>query len=163
MKFVLKLISHHPLSADQGSGPSSNTFREILLTSLKCPNLQRAIAPEIFDGNQVIYSSSSISWPSFKLLAQILSKISCWQDFILIFSKAHNSRKGDNSEKKKKEYKSAIFPWGIHIWSFKTLACKVHEESIHVHKICIKKFDERMHAWTTQNQYAPSTSSKLGA
>ena len=30
-------------------------------------------------------------------------------DFILIFSKGHNSRKGDNSDKKKK-YVSAIFP-----------------------------------------------------
>ena len=50
---------------------------------------------------QVIYSSSPISWPSFKPLAQILFEISCWQDFILIFSKGHNSRKGDNLEKKK--------------------------------------------------------------
>ena len=41
--------------------PSWNNFRDILLKSLKCPNLQRAIT-------------------------QILFKISCWQDFILIFS-----------------------------------------------------------------------------
>ena len=47
-------------------------------------------------------------------------------DFILIFSKEHNSKKGDNSDKKKK-YWSAIFPWGIHIWNFKTLACTVHK------------------------------------
>ena len=26
---------------------------------------------------------------------------------------------------------SAIFPWGIHIWNFKTLACMVLEERIH--------------------------------
>ena len=37
----------------------------------KCPHLQRAITPEIFYGicskvNQVIYTSSPISWPSFK-------------------------------------------------------------------------------------------------
>ena len=51
--------------------------------------------------NQVIYSSSPISWPSFKPLAQILFEISCWQDFMLIFSKGHNSRKGDNWDKKK--------------------------------------------------------------
>ena len=25
------------------------------------------------------------------------------------------------------KYWSAIFPWGIHIWSFKTLACTVHK------------------------------------
>ena len=73
--------------------------------------------------NHVIYSSSPISWPSCKPLAQILFEISCWQDFILIFSKGHNSRKGDNSDKKK--YGSAIFPWGIHIWN----------PSMHIYKI----------------------------
>ena len=51
--------------------------------------------------NQLIFSSSSISWLSFKPLAQILFMKSCWQDFILIFSKWHNFRKGENSEKKK--------------------------------------------------------------
>ena len=44
------------------------------------PNLQQ----EIFNGicsniNQVLYSSSPISWPSFKPLAQIVFEISCWQ------------------------------------------------------------------------------------
>ena len=58
--------------------------------------------------NQITFSSSSISWPSFKPLAQIFFEISCWQDFILIFSKGHNSRKGDNSDKKKKKYGSAV-------------------------------------------------------
>ena len=76
--------------------------------------------------NQVIYSSSPISWPSFKSLAQILFEISCWQDFILIFSNGHNSRKVDNSDKKKK-YGGAIFPLEIHLWNFKTLACTVHK------------------------------------
>ena len=75
--------------------------------------------------NQVIYSSSPISWPSFKPLAQIVFEIPCWQDFILIFSKRHNSRKGDNSTRKK--YGSAIFPWGIHIWNFKTIGCTVRK------------------------------------
>ena len=131
--------------------------------------------------NQVIYSSSPISWLSFKPLAQILFGISCWQDFIQIFfqrgvtperertrtrkkktpvsnfsmrnpymkfqnpsmdgqriwhaldfirifSKGHNSRKGDNSDKKKKKQVSNIFPWGIHIWNFKTLARTVLEQ-----------------------------------
>ena len=37
-------------------------------------------------------------------------------DFIQNFSKGHNSRKGDNSDKKKKKkYVSAIFPRGIHM------------------------------------------------
>ena len=75
--------------------------------------------------NQVIYSPAPISWPSFKSLAQILFKISCWQNFIVFFSKGHNSRKGETWTKKKK-YRSAIFPLGIHIWNFKTLACMVH-------------------------------------
>ena len=51
--------------------------------------------------NQVISSSSPTTWPSFKPLAQIRFEISCWQDFVLIFSKGHNSRKGDNSDMKK--------------------------------------------------------------
>ena len=51
------------------------SFQDILLTSIKCPNLQRAINPVKIDRirskvNQVIYSSSPISWPSFKPLAQ---------------------------------------------------------------------------------------------
>ena len=79
-----------------------------------------------FNFNQIIYSSSPISWPNFKPLAQILFETSCWQHFMLIFSKGHNSRKGDNSDKKKK-YGSAIFPWGIHIWNFNNLACMVHK------------------------------------
>ena len=55
------------------------------------------------------------------------------QDFVLFFfSKGHNSRKGDNSDKKKNV--SAIFPWGIHIWNFKTLACMVLDEWMHARK-----------------------------
>ena len=43
--------------------PSSNSFRDTLLTSLKFPNLQRATTPgRIYSKvNQVIYSSSPIS------------------------------------------------------------------------------------------------------
>ena len=76
--------------------------------------------------NQVIYSSSPISWPSFKPLAQIVFVISCWQDFILIFSKGPNFRKGHNSDKKK-NMGQLFFPWGIHIWNFKTLAYTVRK------------------------------------
>ena len=102
-------------------------WKDFILIFSKYANFQRAITPEKWEEffqnfNQVIYSSSLISWPSFKPLAQILFEISCWQDFVQIFSKGHNSRKGDNSDKKK-----IIFPWGIHIWNFKTLACTVHK------------------------------------
>ena len=58
----------------------------------------------------------------------MVHKISCIRfhasDFILIFSKGLKTRKEDNSDKKKNNM-SAIFPWGIHIWNFKTLACTV--------------------------------------
>ena len=74
--------------------------------------------------DQVIYSSSP-SWPCFKPLAQTLFETPCWQDFILIFSKGHNSRKGDNSDKKK-TYVS-YFPWGIHTWNFKTITSMIHK------------------------------------
>ena len=154
-----------------------------------------------FNFNQVIYSLSPISWPSFKPLAEMLFEIPCWQDFILIFSKGHNTRKGDNSDKKK--YGSAIFPRGIHTWNFKNLACTVHkiwhasdfilifqrgitperEITWTRNKMCVSYFSMRnpymkfqnpsvhgswrtagcTHTRTTQNQYAPSTSSKLGA
>ena len=38
--------THHPLSADQVSSPCSDSFQDILLTSFKCQNLQRAITLE---------------------------------------------------------------------------------------------------------------------
>ena len=43
--------------------------------------------------NQVIYSSSPISWPSFKPLAQIVFEISSWQDFILFFQRGITAEK----------------------------------------------------------------------
>ena len=67
-----------------------------------------------------------------------MHQISFW-----FFSKGHNSWMGDNSSRKKKQKKkrvSAIFPWGIHIWNFKTLACTVHK----IWNACI----ERTHART---------------
>ena len=129
---------------------SSNSFWDILLTSLKCPNFQRAIILEnkvnfFFYFNQVIYSSSHISWPNFNPLAQILFEISCWQDFILIFSKGVTPERVITWTRK--IYGSAFFPWES-IWNFKTLACTV--------------LDERMDACTTQNQYAASTSKSWG-
>ena len=63
-----------------------------------------------FKFNQVIYSSSPISWPSFKPLDQLTKfqapSSNTFRDILLTrfhsdFSKVHNSRKGDNSSKKK--------------------------------------------------------------
>ena len=51
--------------------------------------------------NQVIYSSAPTSIPNIKALAQILFEISCTQDFQILFSKGHNSEKGNNSDMKK--------------------------------------------------------------
>ena len=51
--------------------------------------------------HQVIYSSSSISWPSLKPLAVILYEISYLQNCTLTPYKGHNSARGDNSDKKK--------------------------------------------------------------
>ena len=89
-EFVRKFKSGNSYQLTKFQVPSSNTFQDILLTSLKCQNLQRAITPEIFNGicskvHQVIYSPSHIGWLSFKSLAQIRSEISRWQYFILIF------------------------------------------------------------------------------
>ena len=103
-----QVIYRYLLSADL----ISCSFWDILLTSLKSQNFQRVITLRGIDEipsqfNQIIYYLSPISLPSFRLLAQILFEISCWQDCILIFSKGHNSRKGDNSDKKK--YRLAIF------------------------------------------------------
>ena len=52
-----------------------------------------------FDGkfskvNQVIYFSAPTSVPNMKALASILFEISCTQDFQILFSKGHNSKKG---------------------------------------------------------------------
>ena len=51
--------------------------------------------------DQVIYASAPTSMPNMKALAQILFEISCTQDFQILFSKGHNSEKGQNSNMKK--------------------------------------------------------------
>ena len=51
--------------------------------------------------NQVVYSSAKISIPHMKAIAQILFEISCTQDFRILFSKGHNSEKGQNLGMKK--------------------------------------------------------------
>ena len=46
--------------------------------------------------NQVIYFSAPTSVSNMKALASILFEISCTQDFQILFSKGHNSKKGHN-------------------------------------------------------------------
>ena len=57
--------------------------------------------------DQVIYSSAPTNMPNIQALAQILFEISCTQDFQILFSKGHNSKKGHNSDMKK--YGSTMF------------------------------------------------------
>ena len=90
-KFLQNLLNIYQLTKIQA--PSSNSFRDILLTSVKCLILQRAIMLEKGNRisskvNKVICLSSPISWPKFKPLAQILFQVSCWQDFN-VFLKGH--------------------------------------------------------------------------
>ena len=68
--FFFKILSGNlliiPYQLIKFQAPSSYNFRDILLTSLKCPNFQRAITREKYNDffktfNQVIYSSSPIS------------------------------------------------------------------------------------------------------
>ena len=66
--------SHHV------SGSNSNSFRDISLTKLKVPKLQRTITQEVFfriysKFNQVIYLSLPIYSSSFKALALIIFEI----------------------------------------------------------------------------------------
>ena len=69
-----------------------------MITNFQSPNLQREIIEKnkitfFLNFHQLIYSSSSISWPSLKLLAVIISR---YHDYK--FSKS-KSAKGDNSKK----------------------------------------------------------------
>ena len=161
-------MTTNPFTKFQGS--SSNSFWDILLTRWKCPKLQRAITQEVCfkissKVNQVVYSSLPVYSPSFKALALIVFEIFCWQDCIHICSKGHNSEKGHNPVKKKKTRVSYFF--------MRNPYKKFQNGSIHGFKVmlCIKKHEGRTDGqkdrWTdgrtTQKQYAPPTSLKLGA
>ena len=77
-------------------------------------------------------SSVPISIPNIKTLAQILRDILLTR-FQCYFIRKTITKMGDNSDKK--EHRSPIFSWGIHIWNFKTLAymvlnlCNAHESN----------------------------------
>ena len=65
--------------------PSCYSFRDIMITNFQSLNLQREIIRKnkklFLNFHQLIYSSSSISWPSLKLLAVIVFEISWLQIF----------------------------------------------------------------------------------
>ena len=86
-------------------GSSSNSFRDIFLTSLKCPNLQRAITLANFNGicskvNQVIYSSFPVSSPSLR--SKQFSRYLADKFKMPKFAKGHNSGSRNLPDKKKK-------------------------------------------------------------
>ena len=65
-----------------------------------------------FDGksskvNQVIFFSAPIDIPNMKALAKTRFEISCTQDFQILFSKGHSSKRGHDSDMK--NYGSTIF------------------------------------------------------
>ena len=73
-----------------------------------------------FDGksskvNQVIFFSAQTSIPNMKAVAQILFEISCTQDFQILFSKGHNSEKGQNSDMEKKIRVNYFFMRNLYI------------------------------------------------
>ena len=108
--------------------PSSNIFRDILLTRFLADffNGHNSRKGDNSDSGQLFFQWGIHIW-NFKTLACTVHKIWHPSYFVRIFSNGHNSRKEDNSDKKRKRV-STIFPWGIHIWNFNTLACTVFDE-----------------------------------
>ena len=51
--------------------------------------------------DQVIFFSAPIGIPNMKALAKTLFEISCTQEFQILFSKGHNSKRGHDSGMKK--------------------------------------------------------------
>ena len=121
----------------------AQTAFEVLAESLKCPNFQRAITLEKFDRiyskvNQVICSSSPISWPSLKLLAQIhlerryladkTSLIICQRGITPERESITPEREITRTRNKiQVSYFSIRNPY----MNFKTLACTVHKYGMH--------------------------------
>ena len=69
-------------------------------------NFHSSIILSKFDGksskvNQVIFFSTPIGIPNMKALAKTLFEIFCTQDFQILFSKGHNSKRGHDSDMKK--------------------------------------------------------------
>ena len=50
--------------------------------------------------HQAIFFSAPIGLPNMMALAKILFEIYCTQDFQILFSKGHNSKRGHNSDMK---------------------------------------------------------------
>ena len=93
MKFQIPSIHRSKVSNFNEKWKKQSNFKNSIFLS----NFDR----EFSKVDQVIYSSALTSMPNMKALAQILFEMSCTQDFQILFSKGHNSKKGHNSVMKK--------------------------------------------------------------
>ena len=89
--------------------------------------------------NQVIYFSAPTSVPNMKALASILFEISCTQDFQILFSKEHNSKKGHNL---------AIQKIRVNYFIMRNVYMKFQNPSIHRSKV--SNFTEK---WKNQSKF----------
>ena len=93
MKFQIPSIHRSKVSNFTEKWKKQSNFKNSIFLS----NFDR----EFSKVDQVIYSSGLTCMPNMKALAQILFEMSCTQDFQILFSKGHNSKKGHNSVMKK--------------------------------------------------------------
>ena len=93
--------------------------------------------------NQVIYFSAPTSIPNMKALASILFEISCTQDFQILFSKGHNSKKGHNLAIQKKIR--------VNYFIMRNVYMKFQNPSIHRSKV--SNFTEK---WKNQSKFQNS-------
>ena len=93
-----------------------SNFTEKWKNQSKCQNsvFCKKIDGKFSKVNQVIYSSAQTSVLNMKALASILFEISCTQEFQILFSKGHNSKKGSNSDMKKIRF-NYFFMRNVHI------------------------------------------------
>ena len=78
--------------------------------------------------NHVTFFSAPISMPNIKALAQILFEMSCTQNFQILLSKGHNSKRGHNWDMKKIQVN--FFFHEESIYDFRTLAFTVQKFQI---------------------------------
>ena len=81
----------------RGGGPTPPKFPKLPFLG-KIFKFQGGSGPPVPPSGSahVIYFSAPTSVPNMKALASILFEISCTQDFQILFSKGHNSKKGHN-------------------------------------------------------------------
>ena len=109
---------------------------------------QNSVFLSKFDGkfskvNQVIYFTAPTSIPNMKALDAILFEISCTQDFQILFSKGHSSKKGHNLAIQKKIRVNYFFMRNVYM--------KFQNPSVHRSKV--SNFTEK---WKNQSKFQNS-------